>query len=113
MPSSNGLKGKAGEERAAQFLAENGYRIVGRNVRLPGGEIDLLCREGETVVVVEVKLRTNDRFGTALSAVDRRKRATLRKVADEYLQIVAPNAAVRFDVVAFDGERMALHRNAF
>lgn len=80
---------------------------------MPGGEIDLVCRDGDTIVFVEVKARTNDRFGKALSAVDSRKRATIRRLAADYVQIVAPNAHVRFDVVAVDGDRMTLHRNAF
>jgi len=110
---SNGDKGRAGEDRAAGFLQSAGYRIVRRNVRLPGGEIDLVCRDGEVIVFVEVKARWSTRFGSALSAVDARKRATLRRLAADYVQIVAPNARVRFDVVAVDGERMTLHRNAF
>jgi putative endonuclease len=111
--STNGAIGRAGEDRAADFLESAGYRIVRRNLRLPGGEIDLVCREGDTVVFVEVKARTNDRFGKALSAVDARKRATLRRLAADYVQIVAPNAHVRFDVVAVDGDRMTLYKNAF
>jgi putative endonuclease len=87
--------------------------VVQRNLRLPGGEIDLVCREGDTIVFVEVKLRTSASFGTAFSAVNARKRTTLRRLAADYVQIVAPNAHVRFDVVAVDGERMTLHRNAF
>lgn len=113
MRSTNGAKGRAGEDRAARFLEAAGYRVVRRNVRLPGGEIDLVCREGTTVVFVEVKSRTSGRFGTALGAVDSRKRATLRRLAADYVQIVAPNAPVRFDVVAVDGDRLTLHRNAF
>ena len=111
--SGNGAKGRAGEDRAAVFLESAGYRIVRRNLRLPGGEIDLVCRDGDTIVFVEVKARTGDRFGKAISAVDSRKRTTLRRLAADYVQIVAPNAHVRFDVVAVDGERMTLHRNAF
>jgi putative endonuclease len=110
---SNGAKGRAGEARAAIFLEDAGYRIVRRNLRLPGGEIDLVCREGETIVFVEVKSRTNRRFGGAISAVDAQKRSTLRRLAADYVQIVAPSAPIRFDVVAVDGERMTLHRNAF
>jgi putative endonuclease len=110
---TNGAKGRAGEERAAAFLEEAGYRIVRRNLRLPGGEIDLVCRERETIVFVEVKLRTGGRFGSALSAVNAPKRETLRRLAADYVQIVAPNAHFRFDVVAVDGERITLHRNAF
>lgn len=109
----NGAKGRRGEDAAAEFLERAGYRIVRRNLRLPGGEIDLVCRAGDVVVFVEVKTRTTGRFGSALHAVDARKRATLRRLAADYVQIVAPRARVRFDVVAVDGERMTLHRNAF
>ncbi len=113
MRSANASKGRAGEERAAQFLQSEGYRVLQRNVRLPGGEIDLVCRDGDVVVFVEVKLRNTVGYGRALSAVDARKRSRLRRLAADYVQIVAPNAGVRFDVVAVDGERMILHRNAF
>ncbi|HET9096652.1 MAG TPA: YraN family protein [Candidatus Baltobacteraceae bacterium] len=111
--SSNARKGRAGEDRAAAFLEQAGYRIVRRNLRLPGGEIDLVCRDRDTIVFVEVKFRTTGRFGSALSAVSASKRETLRRLAADFVQIVAPNAHFRFDVVAVDGERMTLHRNAF
>ena len=110
---TNNLKGRAGEDRAAAFLEQAGYRIVRRNLRLPGGEIDLVCRDRDTIVFVEVKFRTNGRFGSALSAVNGSKRRTLRRLAADFVQIVAPNAHFRFDVVAVDGERMTLHRDAF
>lgn len=113
MSKANGAKGRAGEERAAGFLESAGYRIVRRNLRLPGGEIDLVCRDGDTIVFVEVKARSTARYGSALSAVGAAKRETLRRLAADYVQIVAPNARVRFDVVAVDGARMTLHRNAF
>lgn len=110
---SNGAKGRAGEDRAAAFLEQAGYRVVRRNLRLPGGEIDLVCRDRDTIVFVEVKFRTNGRFGSALSGVTAAKRDTIRRLAADYVQIVAPNAHFRFDVVAVDGDRMTLHRNAF
>ncbi|MGZ3504721.1 MAG: YraN family protein [Vulcanimicrobiaceae bacterium] len=113
MPRDNGAKGRAAEANAAAFLERSGYRVVQRNVRLPGGEIDLICRDGNTLVFVEVKARNTSRFGSALSAVDARKRATLRRLAADYVQIVAPDARLRFDVVAVDGDRMIVHRNAF
>ena len=109
---SNG-KGRAGEDRAVAFLAGQGYRVLARNVHLPGGEIDVVCLDGATLVVVEVKRRDSDRFGTALAGVNGRKRAALRRVAADYVQIVAPHAKIRFDVVALDGNRLTLHRNAF
>ena len=113
MSKTNGRKGQAGEERAAMFLESAGYRIVHRNLRLPGGEVDVVCRDGDVIVFVEVKTRWSARYGRALSAVNARKRATLRRLAADFVQIVAPNAAIRFDVVAVDADRMTLHRNAF
>ncbi len=113
MPSNNGAKGRDGEERATGFLAAQGYRILARNVRVGGGEIDAVCLDGKTLVIVEVKRRDSARFGGALRAVDARKRATLRRLAAEYAQVVAPSARIRFDVVTLDGPHVQLHRNAF
>lgn len=108
-----GEKGRIGEDRAARFLEEAGYRLLARNVRLGGGEIDAICLDAKTLVFVEVKRRDAEAFGSALAAVDAHKRATLRKLAAEYAQVVAPRARFRFDVVALDGNRVTLHRNAF
>ncbi len=105
--------GEAGEDAAARFLVTLGYRIVARNVRGPGGEIDLIARDGETIVFIEVKARASQRFGSALGAVDARKRARIRAVAADYLQFVAPQARARFDVLTFDATGPRLHRNAF
>ena len=112
MPN-NAAKGRDAEDRAAAFLADCGYRVLARNLRVRGGEIDALCWDGGTLVIVEVKRRDTNGFGSALGAVGARKRATLRRIAAEYAQVVAPAAPVRFDVVALDGERLRLHRNAF
>jgi len=106
-------KGRTGEDLAVAFLTETGYRVLARNLRAPGGEIDALCLDGSTLVVVEVKRRDTATFGSALGAVDGRKRATLRRIAADYAQIVAPAAKIRFDVVTIDGNRPRLHRNAF
>lgn len=111
--SSNSWKGRKGEDLAAAFLIGRGYRVVARNVRVPGGEIDLVCVEEGILVFVEVKKRAGPSFGSALSAVDARKRRKLRVIALDYAQIVAPTARLRFDVVTIDGNRIAVHRNAF
>ena len=105
--------GRLGEEQAERLLSKAGYRLLARNLQLPGGEIDLLFLDGSTLVVVEVKRRESSDYGSALAAVGRSKRATLRRIAADYAQIVAPRARVRFDVVAIDGDRMTHHRNAF
>jgi putative endonuclease len=113
MRRSASEKGRLGEYRAARFLTEHGYRVLERNVRLPGGEIDLVCVDGATLVFVEVKSRNAASFGGAIDAVDQRKRSLLRRLAADYAQIIAPKARIRFDVVALDGDRITLHRGAF
>jgi len=109
----NQHKGRAGEDRAAAYLEACGYRVLARNVRLPHGELDLVCSDGATLVFVEVKARSAKTFGSAIAAVDAAKRRKIRSSAADYAQIVAPGARFRFDVVALDGERIALYRDAF
>ncbi|MFN2462081.1 MAG: YraN family protein [Candidatus Velthaea sp.] len=109
----HGQLGRRGEEHAIRLLEASGYVVVGRNVRVPGGEIDVICTDGDVVVFVEVKTRASTRFGSALAAVDARKRRKLRELAADWLQIAAPHARARFDVVTIDGPRAVLHRGAF
>lgn len=95
--------GREGERIAEEHLASRGYRIVARNVRLGrGGEIDIIAKDGRTLVFVEVKARASRRFGGPLAAVDGRKRTRLRRLAEEWLATCAPNAYARFDVVTVE-----------
>lgn len=108
-----GNLGRSGEEIAAGYLEQLGYVVVGRNVRLPGGEIDVICRDKDVFVFVEVKTRSTARFGSAVSAVDARKRRTLRALAADWLQFAAPRARARFNVVTVRDGRVAHYRGAF
>ncbi len=92
-------KGAAAEELAARFLQAQGLRIVARNFRCRGGEIDLVAAEGETLVFVEVRLRGNDRFGGAAASIDARKQARLQLAARAYLTRCAAEPRCRFDAV--------------
>jgi putative endonuclease len=105
--------GQAAETLARRYLESLGMRVLARNVRGQGGEIDIVARDGETVVFVEVKARRSGSYGTALSAVDVRKRRRIRAVAADFLQIHAPTAKARFDVLAIDGTQVRHYRNAF
>lgn len=105
--------GTAAEDCAAAHLRTLGFRILRRNLRGPGGEIDIVARDGETVVFVEVKARRSRAYGSALGAVDARKRARIRAVAADYLQIFAPSARARFDVLTIEPGAIRLHRGAF
>ncbi|GHS94625.1 UPF0102 protein [Planctomycetales bacterium] len=93
--------GKTGEDLAADALARRGYRLVERNYRGRGGEIDLVARENDEWVFVEVKTRTNQKFGRPEEAVGARKKRGLRKAAAAYCaQHKIRDAVVRCDVVA-------------
>jgi putative endonuclease len=105
--------GHDGEAAAAAYLIALGFHIERKNLRTPDGEIDIVAREGDTLVFVEVKARTTRTYGNAIGAVDARKRRKIRAVAEDYLQFFAPEAKVRFDVVTIDGGTVRLHRGAF
>jgi putative endonuclease len=91
--------GRAGERAAAQFLRKRGYEVVGAGFLARRGELDLVCvRRGE-LVVVEVKTRAGDAFGTPFEAVGARKRRSLLAAAAEYRALAEWRGAIRFAVV--------------
>jgi len=93
--------GRYGETLAARDLTAAGMVLLARNWRSPSGEIDLLLREGDVLVVCEVKTRTTDACGLPHEAVDDTKVARLRRVADEWLgHHAAEPREVRVDLVA-------------
>ena len=92
--------GAEGESRAAAFLTRRGYRIVARNVRAGGVEIDIVALRGRLVVFVEVKTRRSRSFGPPEAAVDARKQARLVRGARAWLQAHRGLArSTRFDVI--------------
>lgn len=95
--------GLRGERLAARELKRRGYGILERRWRCRAGEIDLVARDGETVVIVEVKTRSRRDYGPASDRVDARKRRKLEQLARIYLKASRlRNVNVRFDVVAVD-----------
>ncbi len=91
--------GQAGERRAAWFYRLRGYRIVGRNVRLPAGEIDLVVQRGRTLVIAEVKTRQSLAAGEGFEAVDRRKRERLIRLGSQYAAR-RTGVELRYDVLS-------------
>lgn len=93
--------GRRGEDAAAAYLAGQGYRIIARNWRCAGGELDIIAWHGATLVFVEVRTRQNDRFGTAEDSITPAKQARLVALAQAYLQATAaPQPAWRIDIIA-------------
>ena len=87
---------------AAEFLTARGFVVVERNWRRRCGEIDLIVRDGETLVFVEVRLRTSRDFGDAAESITPAKRATLAAAAGHYLAGLPRTPACRFDAVLLD-----------
>jgi len=97
--------GKHGEELACKALRRRGYAILARRYRTRVGEIDIVARDGLTVVFIEVKTRAGAACGTGREAVTARKRHQLIKMAGDYLaKHRLTDVAVRFDVVTIDGD---------
>jgi putative endonuclease len=94
-----------GEREAERYLRRKRYRILGRRVRVGRrDELDLVARDGETLVFVEVKTRATEAFGAPVAAVDRRKRQALSRAAVRYLRSIRfPAVNIRFDVIEVVG----------
>ncbi|MDR2925042.1 MAG: YraN family protein [Azoarcus sp.] len=98
------VRGRKAEERAAAWLATHGLKILARNVSCRGGELDLICLESGTLVFVEVRLRTNSRFGGAIESITPAKRRRIIFAAKCWLigdGQAYQNHPCRFDVVLF------------
>lgn len=96
--------GKSGEDLAADALAARGYAILARRHRSRGGEIDIVARDGETMVFVEVRRRSREEYGTAAESVTPWKQRQVVRMAVDYLarEGLWETCPVRFDVVAID-----------
>ena len=101
--------GAFGERLAAHYLWAHGCGVLYRNYRAPkGGEVDLVCRDGEMLVFAEVKTRTSDRYGRPMDAVDAEKESLIIRGAMDWLRLLdRPEIFFRFDVIEVllpDGE---------
>jgi putative endonuclease len=105
------VRGRSGEQLAASFLSDRGYRVLARNQRTPLGELDLVCSDGSQIVVVEVKARSSDEYGSALEAIGPRKTRRLRAAAMWWLSArgMLP-CSLRFDAVVVALDRAGLPR---
>ena len=103
------------ERVAAEYLQQQGVNILEYNYRNRRGEIDLIGRDGEYTVFFEVKYRRTDRNGVPAEAVNFGKQKTICRVADYYRMThgMGEFSAVRYDVVAIEGEKITWYKNAF
>ena len=100
-PSARRARGREAEELAARFLAERGIEVVARNHAVRGGEVDLVCRDGDVICFVEVRSRSSTAQGGPEETIDRRKaRRVVIAAGDWAVRNGGLDRRFRFDVVA-------------
>ena len=115
------ILGARGEKAAARYLRRRGYKILLKNFRSGKAEVDIVARQNDWLVFVEVKTRESEQFGAPSEAVDRDKQRNLSKAALDYLRMLGnPRIHFRFDIVEViiaDGSKrpddIRLIQNAF
>jgi len=110
--------GRAGEDAAGRWYEARGYEVLERNWRRREGEVDLIARNGRTVVFCEVKTRTSDAFGTGAESVLPAKQRRIRRLAARWLAELTPASGrplvdLRFDVVSITAGRVEVVEDAF
>jgi putative endonuclease len=97
-PPTTTHRGNVGEDQAAAYLERAGMHIVERNFKTKLGELDIIAREGPTLVFVEVRMRSTTTFGNAVEMVNHNKQRRVSRIAWQYIKVRRP----RFDTARFD-----------
>lgn len=105
--------GAAAEDRAAAYLQRQGLKLLVRNWRCRQGELDLVMRDGNTLVFVEVRSRSQSAFGGAGASITPAKQGKLIRAAEQYLLQQRGSIPCRFDAVLIDGDQLQWLKNAF
>lgn len=107
--------GREKEELAEEYLCQQGYKILEKNFYGRFGEIDIIAREGDTLVFAEVKYRKSERLGNPLEAVDARKQKRICRTALYYFakHHISDSTPCRFDVIGIIGDDITHIKNAF
>ena len=111
--NDNQARGAAAEARAATYLMQQGLKLVARNFRCRGGEIDLIMRDGTSLVFVEVRARARADFGGAAASITATKQARIILAARNYLMQNRIDAPCRFDAVLIQAGQLQWLRAAF
>jgi len=110
------MKGKDAEKIAASYLQKQSLTLLAQNYRCRFGEIDLIMQENDTLVFIEVRLRTQEAFGGAAASINSSKQVKLLRTARHYLAEINDQPPCRFDVILFsgsNGQNIEWIRNAF
>lgn len=102
MSSHNQELGAKGEALAAQFLIDRGIQILARNLKTRYGEVDILAKDDDTLVIIEVKAKSSDRYGLAVEMIGAAKRGRLQRLAT-ILASQYNMVKYRIDIISVDG----------
>jgi putative endonuclease len=97
------IRGESAEEQAHNFLITKGLKPVSRNFRCKQGELDLIMTDKRTLVIIEVRFRKTDKYGSAVESITRAKQARIIAATHVYLATNKTDCPIRFDVVAMSG----------
>lgn len=117
-PNSHRAIGNRAEQQACDYLKAQGVKIIERNYCCRGGELDIIAKQQQTLLFIEVRHRSQSRYGGALASVDYHKQQHLYHAAQCYMQHKQLNPArlsIRFDIIAIEGDPSELQwvKNAF
>lgn len=108
------LRGERAEQQAHDFLINHGFITVCRNYRCKHGELDLIMTDQQTLVIIEVRFRTTDKYGSALDSITVSKQSRIIAATQHYLSDQKTDQAIRFDVIALSGDgSLQWIKNAF
>ncbi len=108
------IRGESTEDEAYKFLVSKGLKPVCRNFRCKQGELDLIMLDNETLVIIEVRFRKTDKYGSAVESVTRTKQSRIIAATHIYLSTYNTDRPIRFDVVAISGNgQIDWIKNAF
>ncbi|MEJ2609211.1 MAG: YraN family protein [Candidatus Thiodiazotropha sp.] len=106
MSSDHLQQGAQAEQQALDYLSRRGLKLVERNYRCKVGEIDLIMKERDALIFVEVRFRQSSGFGSPLESITPSKQRKLLAAANQYLQVKQKDQPCRFDVVALNGSKL-------
>ena len=103
------------EQEACEYIASLGMHVLARNWRTRNGEIDIVARDEDTIVFIEVKFRKSNKKGDALEQINYKKQQQIRHMAVEYLHYIGKgeNTKIRFDCVGITGDNFKYVKGAF
>jgi len=108
------LRGESAEEHAHKFLINQGLKPVCRNFRCKSGELDLIMLDQQTLVIIEVRFRKSDKFGSAVESITPKKQSRIIAATQVYLASCKTDRPIRFDVIAISGnDHINWIKNAF